>query len=324
MTSNRERCANCGFENAPDASRCAQCDAPLRAVTTMATPAMAGLEALEPLTHPHALSVNEVMFIIAGHSDPVIVTMPSKAREILIGRGVRGETPPNLDLAAYSEAAHSISRRHARLDFSGEHATITDLGSTNGSWLNENRLTPHTPRALHNGDLVRVGQQFMFVYFASVLDAIQIITLTDTKITETQFTPGLMARQSDYLQLLTAIQNLCNQARQQQPKSVSIKAFNLNHAPQTTKIRVADAPDALLLITSVVNPWRDQHRHALAQADDANPLWEELAQRVHAYLTEIAPDLAATEHEKLTQQLLPHLRAAARHNLELALAANWD
>jgi hypothetical protein len=35
---------------------------------------------------------------------------------------------------------------------------VTDLGSTNGTFVNEQRLTPHAPRVLQVGDVIRVGE----------------------------------------------------------------------------------------------------------------------------------------------------------------------
>lgn len=50
-----------------------------------------------------------------------------------------------------------LSRRHARVFIGGsEQAMVEDLGSTNGTWVNDERLTE--ARILANGDRLRVGQ----------------------------------------------------------------------------------------------------------------------------------------------------------------------
>jgi pSer/pThr/pTyr-binding forkhead associated (FHA) protein len=49
-----------------------------------------------------------------------------------------------------------ISRRHAEVRPSGDAIEIEDLGSTNGTFVNEERITG--PRTLAAGDVVRVGQ----------------------------------------------------------------------------------------------------------------------------------------------------------------------
>ena len=50
--------------------------------------------------------------------------------------------------------APTISRRHARI-MVGDSVTLEDLGSKNGTWLNDEQLT--APRALAEGDIVRLG-----------------------------------------------------------------------------------------------------------------------------------------------------------------------
>ncbi|MGI5216690.1 BTAD domain-containing putative transcriptional regulator [Nocardia sp. CA-290969] len=48
-----------------------------------------------------------------------------------------------------------ISRRHARVDSDGELARITDLGSTNGVYVNDRRIG--SPTSLEPGDTIRLG-----------------------------------------------------------------------------------------------------------------------------------------------------------------------
>jgi hypothetical protein len=52
---------------------------------------------------------------------------------------------------------NGVSRLHARLDFTHEQVTVTDLGSTNGTYVNRQRLEPQKPRRLKSGDVVNLG-----------------------------------------------------------------------------------------------------------------------------------------------------------------------
>jgi len=47
------------------------------------------------------------------------------------------------------------SSRHARISRQGRTLVIEDLGSTNGTYLNDEPLTG--PQPLHDGDLIRIG-----------------------------------------------------------------------------------------------------------------------------------------------------------------------
>lgn len=52
--------------------------------------------------------------------------------------------------------AQGVSRRHARILVSAGLATLEDLGSKNGTFVNDVRLT--APVALHDGDELRIGR----------------------------------------------------------------------------------------------------------------------------------------------------------------------
>lgn len=56
-----------------------------------------------------------------------------------------------------------VSRQHARLDCSDTGCTITDLGSANGTFLNEERLAANTPFPLTDKAVIKIGP-FRLVY----------------------------------------------------------------------------------------------------------------------------------------------------------------
>ena len=61
-----------------------------------------------------------------------------------------------------------ISRRHARLTFQGGKYVLEDLGSTNGTFVNGQRLAG--PRVLKAGEVVSFGEQIVLVFEASTYD----------------------------------------------------------------------------------------------------------------------------------------------------------
>ncbi len=63
---------------------------------------------------------------------------------------------PNLDLSYYDRSY--VGRRHAQIDRRGLQYTITDLASTNGTYVNGARLAPNQANELHNGDRVAIGR----------------------------------------------------------------------------------------------------------------------------------------------------------------------
>lgn len=49
-----------------------------------------------------------------------------------------------------------LSRRHASVRLTDDGVSLVDLGSTNGTWVNDRRLT--APLELADGDVIRIGR----------------------------------------------------------------------------------------------------------------------------------------------------------------------
>ena len=60
---------------------------------------------------------------------------------------------------------HTVSGLHAEFDTRGTQLLVRDLGSTNGTLLNNYRLPPDLPYPLHNGDEIRFGRLLVHVFF---------------------------------------------------------------------------------------------------------------------------------------------------------------
>lgn len=75
----------------------------------------------------------------------------------LIGRGKRGPRKA-VTLGDWPEHRR-ISRRHARVEERQGRFFLVDVGSKNGTWLNGQRLVPHRPYPLTNGDEVLLAEE---------------------------------------------------------------------------------------------------------------------------------------------------------------------
>jgi pSer/pThr/pTyr-binding forkhead associated (FHA) protein len=78
--------------------------------------------------------------------------------EFVIGRQTEGTLEETVDLTAYSAFSSGVSRRHAMIRRKKKGFEIIDLDSTNGTWLNEKKLTPTKAYPLSNGATIRLGQ----------------------------------------------------------------------------------------------------------------------------------------------------------------------
>ncbi len=93
-------------------------------------------------------SADQAALDLLGDDGRVLRSFPLDAPIITIGRRTGNEIAL-LDL--------EVSRQHARIDFVPPRYYLTDLGSTNGTWLNGEPVRGRRP--LHNGDLIELGRQ---------------------------------------------------------------------------------------------------------------------------------------------------------------------
>lgn len=87
------------------------------------------------------------------------VTFPLEGDQLTIGRD-------SSNSVAINDA--EVSRRHSRLSFQGGKYVIEDLGSTNGTFVNGQRLAG--PVVLKAGDVVSLGEQIVLMYDAVNMD----------------------------------------------------------------------------------------------------------------------------------------------------------
>ncbi len=88
------------------------------------------------------------------YSDPLQVETPLSPTKVLtIGR------EPN---AALFINHHAVSRRHAEITHANGCFLLRDLGSRNGTFLNDNRLEPHSAHILKLHDQIRIGTVMVY------------------------------------------------------------------------------------------------------------------------------------------------------------------
>jgi serine/threonine protein kinase len=94
----------------------------------------------------------------------LLVTSPHRNWEIAIDRlpvrigrrDPRQNHYPELDLAEHDRGI--ASRHHATIQRDGDFYTLTDLGSTNGTILNNALIVPRVPQRLSQGDRIKIGE----------------------------------------------------------------------------------------------------------------------------------------------------------------------
>lgn len=86
--------------------------------------------------------------------------------ELVVGRSdnVTGYVP-EIDLTVQGGYRLGLSRRHVLLSRVGETLKLTDLGSRNGTLINDDRLSPNESRILQDGDEIQLGNLVVRVRF---------------------------------------------------------------------------------------------------------------------------------------------------------------
>ena len=72
---------------------------------------------------------------------------------------------PELDLTQDQGIEYGISRLHATIQLVKQGVLITDLGSTNGTFLNKARLSGQQPYLLKSGDEIKFGDLLVHIFF---------------------------------------------------------------------------------------------------------------------------------------------------------------
>lgn len=111
------------------------------------------------------IPLDGIAVYIAGTAKPVFLNSQD---EFVIGRKIEETSEPFLDLTNLGGYLLGLSRRHAKVRRTALGYEIMDLSSTNGTWLNDERLIPHKPYPLTSGSQLRLGRMRFVILFRTV------------------------------------------------------------------------------------------------------------------------------------------------------------
>jgi len=145
-------CPDCGVKVHQEDLICFRCGANL--------PHVPELDELPTPTISQKFITSDLRPAQRGISGAVLrITFPTGNVDIPAGTSVLlGRDPAESLVAAAFARFDNVSRRHATIevDDSG-HATIRDEGSTNGTFVNEDRVVPGTDVRIVDGDRIRLA-----------------------------------------------------------------------------------------------------------------------------------------------------------------------
>lgn len=86
------------------------------------------------------------------------VALPTDRTEMLIGCLDRDDgIYPDVDMTPFGGRTSGMSRRHALLRYAGGQWTVTDVGSANGTFVNDVAIAPNVPFVIQDNARLRFG-----------------------------------------------------------------------------------------------------------------------------------------------------------------------
>ncbi len=155
-------CPNCKHENLDGTVFCTDCATPLRQTDEIVTQNISEeereqLAIASKMTQEISTDLDTWASLHLLESGQILTLADRK--EFTLGR-VSDAQPimPDIDLTPYQAYACGVSRLHAVLRREGKDVFIKDLGSSNGTYLNGERLQPNSDHPLNHGDMLFLGK----------------------------------------------------------------------------------------------------------------------------------------------------------------------
>jgi hypothetical protein len=101
---------------------------------------------------------------IAGTLKPFYLRIQ---KEFVIGRKLEKTSETFLDLSRLDGFNMGISRQHLMIRRAEAGYEVIDLSTTNGTWMNGDRLVPERPYPLQNGAQLRLGRLRLLIRYHS-------------------------------------------------------------------------------------------------------------------------------------------------------------
>jgi len=163
-------CLYCAHKNREGLMFCEECGQNLYGNPVNATLPTKHLEDIAPELSAKATwgtarfgQQSAVVIHIRDATEPIVL---APAKRTLLGRWDTSSTQkPDIDLTPYGALEKGVSRLHAAIERSEDTLTLVDMGSSNGTHLNGQKLVPEQPRVLRDGDEIRLGKLVAHIYF---------------------------------------------------------------------------------------------------------------------------------------------------------------
>lgn len=159
-------CPNCQNKEMSGSLFCSECGTQLVYPESMSTQAIYRSQSdtnlgssvrqanLPEATTPAIEALVSLHLLESGHILPLV-----GRTEFTLGRVAEGQPIlPDIDLSPYEAYAQGVSRLHAILKIKSDAITVMDLGSSNGSRVNGQKIPPNVDFTINHGDIIALGK----------------------------------------------------------------------------------------------------------------------------------------------------------------------
>lgn len=165
MENEQQICENCGKGNPANEKYCYACGHILPAgLQAVATHSLPGDNALKPQLRWGTAYFGDHMVLRVHVRDANELIEKRFETDCVLGRTLPDDAQA-IDLTPYQAVDLGVSRQHAKLSRQSATIMVQDLGSTNGTFLNGQKLLPYQPRVLRNEDELCLGNLVLRVSF---------------------------------------------------------------------------------------------------------------------------------------------------------------
>lgn len=163
-------CPVCHLSNDANAVICQHCKSPMNsevsgAPTTRRVDMASELtdELIENISSNNPAPEEGLAFFLLNNGRTIDVC---KYPEIVLGRVEDQSHEHTIDLTEFDAFTLGVSRRHALIRVSDGKYTIMDINSSNGTWLNGNRLLPNKQHDLPTKSVIQLGRLKLVVIYS--------------------------------------------------------------------------------------------------------------------------------------------------------------
>lgn len=271
-----------------------------------------------------ALVDDTFALFIMDRENPLIV---ENAPGITLGRMLEENDGPHVNFPAEEAIELGVSRRHAQISYEAGQYHLMDFHSTNGTWLNRQKLTPHLNYPLHSGDIITLGRLRLLMCTNSArhssLASQKEVTLNiidqhhSRQIGPLRLTPHYMAHKlGPYLQAMADVQYLINKCQGKVLPDTLIRSVQVDEFQTQLVVKLLAVHEAVEATQKWIMPWRESIDAGVMIPLEQNMTLNQLAD---AIIKDVAPDVSEVDHAIYVENLLPALTILANGELVFSI-----